>query len=227
VSPINAVLVLVVALTTSGPRSFFPPSLKLDVSQKALERAVRVERPDAGVEDGARLLKDFEWVLVAMKEKPLWSRHGPRAYRMLAMLHRSILVLRLERSGGGGPELVAKRYDQGSRTEGVGLSASRTLDLNESSYRELVSAFVQTGVPDKTGFRENATYRDGWFDPLSGVFLFEYAGEGAYGLAVFEPPLTGSGLEGDAAARFVERALTLIGVDFLSPSQRGEYVESQ
>src|SRR5262249_34050538 len=114
-------------LTLASTTSFFPPSLTLDLSEKALERSVGVARHDAGVYEGAQLRKQFEWALLGLKEQPLWSRGGARRCRMLAMLHRSFLVLRVDEATQGNGQLVAKRYDQGSSPEGVALSATKKI----------------------------------------------------------------------------------------------------
>ena len=143
---------------------------------------------------------------------------------MLAMLHRSCLVLRVDELAQGSGQLVAKRYDQGSSPEGVRVSASGTVALEQEALRAMQTAFTDTGLFSRSGFWKNTAYRDGEVDPFTGAFLFECGGGGRYGMAVFEPPLAGAGEEGRHAQEVVDQGLRLIGTDFLSAGQLGEYV---
>lgn len=207
-------MVVIAAALLGAAGGFFPPGASFDMSQAALERLRAAEGLDAGPSRGHIMRVLQQWALTGMGEPPLW-RSGREGCRVVALLHRSFLVLRLQRTKGTGGMLVAKVYVQGTSDQGVGVTRSRTLPLADDVASRLLGDFRSVpGLWSNRGLQRNEAIRDGQFDPLNGIVLLECARGDTYGLTLFEPPLPQGGVASARLAADLDALLKLFPVDF-------------
>jgi hypothetical protein len=221
-------VLVVVAAVLAGQQSrqstgeFFPPDADFDVSQRALQRAIQPEHGKAGAKEAEETKRLFSWALAGLDEKPLWSRRSARACRLLTLMHRAFFVATVDEEAKGA-RLSAKRYDQGTSSEGVAVSAQKSTRLTPSEAGFVMAGFRKSGLWERNGFRRNAFYPDGRVDPLGGLWLLECVEDSRYGFSLFETPVEKSGAEGRAAQVLFWKLLGLVGNDFLTESQRAEF----
>lgn len=214
-------VVLVTAVLLGAAGGFFPPGASFDVSQRSLERLRAAEGFDAGPSLADHMRGLQQWALTGMKEPPLW-RSGRDGCRVVALLHRSILVLRLQREGSAGV-LVAKVYLQGTSEQGIGVTRSLTLPIADDVASRLLGDL--RAVPElwsNRGLQRNEAIPDGQVNPLNGIVLLECAHADAYGLTLFEPPLRPGGVASARLAADVDALLALLPADFISEHLRAE-----